>query len=50
MFYHARAHVWARAEFPTQPLFRPSESDFPQLMVDRPESEEISKYVAQSAE
>ncbi len=49
ILYHARAHIWARTQFPTEPLFRPSESEFPQPMVDSPDYEEIAKYVAQSA-
>jgi hypothetical protein len=49
MLDHARAHVWIKAKFPTEPMFRFSEADFPQPMADTPEYREISKYVTDRA-
>ena len=49
LIYHARTHVWVAAQFPAEPLFRFSETDLPQPMIDTPEYAEISKYVADTA-
>lgn len=42
ILYHARKNVWLKTQFEVEPMFYPSEPDFPPL-VDSPDDEEISQ-------
>ena len=47
ILYQARCQVWLKSKLKVEPMFQPSESDFPP-MADSPDDEEISRYIKKS--
>lgn len=49
IFFYARSLAWVSSKYPSEPMFRPTEDDYPQPMVNTPEYAEIEKYVLAEA-